>query len=157
MYKYIHTCTLSVLYDDVHVCCNYIPSLGLVLGDLSGDSFEVTGAIFSTLTLSPWDKARGDEGSSDGHSSLGGKPQRNFCCNGGIPNSCSIITWRSVNVADGAKVRLAFFPSEEVTRILLLPLRAEGEGEGGGVLDVVLVVVAEGDPHLSVADICRNI
>ena len=53
MYKYIHTCTLSVLYDDVHVCCNYIPSLGLVLGDLSGDSFEVTGAIFSTLTLSP--------------------------------------------------------------------------------------------------------
>lgn len=62
-----------------------------------------------------------------------------------------------MNVADGAKVRLAFFPSEEVTRILLLPLRAEGEGEGGGVLDVVLVVVAEGDPHLSVADICRNI
>lgn len=46
---YLYQCC----YDNAHVCYNYIPSLGLVLGDLSGDSFEVTEAILSTLTLSP--------------------------------------------------------------------------------------------------------
>ena len=63
-----------------------------------------------------------------------------------MPNSSSIINWRSENVAEFDNVRLAVLPSEEVTRILLV-LLGNGEGEGGDGFDVGLV---------SVADICVN-
>lgn len=128
--------------------------LRLLLGDLEmgAASSALAGGIaagtliLSTLTLSPWERARGEFGSSGGQSSLGGNPQRSFCWDGGIPSSFSIIICRSVKVLVEVRMRWEFFPSEEVTLIFLCPLGRE-EGEGGeGLVEEVL----------SVADIWRE-